>query len=519
MTNQTKHDGIRFRFPLKLKRKSSQARSTANLKPDVILPETASEHSEQDPSNTFDPASNGTQRNHDSKAKGLKKKLQLPFTLNSSASSCQASPQISNITSVLDVLSTDVQLQVFSFLDLTSLRHTMATNRAFRALLVSDSSYQVWHAMCQQRFSMQDYDSEHGMFLQDEFSLPIAVSGNNVFCRYNRVNLPLLLSMVPRQLPTGMDEPTTFPNSGSLTDAFSYGSSSFRTSLIKVFSPESDDSLVGPNHLDASFCSTSTSSSSDSCIRLSFNGDAASGHVDSIKANYPLPKPTRHVPLKKKRSKINLPQLRKRNRPVWNPMMIPYQSLADHTSRLIHVTPRLVSYFEISITKAPDVEPSRPRLADLDQLEQPRSEDCVAIGLATESFSPQATLPGWDMTSFGYHGDNGGLYHGSGHSQQRTEAFGPGDTVGIGVDYVSKTIFVTKNGRYLGTAYEVFTVDFLTSQDFYPVVGMGSKDTVHVNYGGVDQPFHFNLASYCHRQQQHMVSAKSRIARKFRFSN
>jgi len=158
---------------------------------------------------------------------------------------------------------------------------------------------------------------------------------------------------------------------------------------------------------------------------------------------------------------------------------------------------------------------------DLDRMEEeaPRAQDCVAIGLATQEYEPRDTLPGWDTCSFGYHSDNGGLYHGSGSRRQRTESFGPGDTVGMGVDYVAKTIFVTKNGRFLGYAYDVFTMKFLATKDLYPVVGMCSKDTVHVNYGGMDHPFHVNLASYCHRQQQTMVPAKSRISTKFQFTN
>ena len=78
---------------------------------------------------------------------------------------------------------------------------------------------------------------------------------------------------------------------------------------------------------------------------------------------------------------------------------------------------------------------------------------------------------------------------------------------------------VGENGRFLGMTYGLFTTtDFVTSHSLYPVVGMDSKNVVHVNYGGIGRPFHFNLASYCHRQQQQIVPAKSRIQRKYRFS-
>lgn len=390
----------------------------------------------------------------------------------------------------------------------------MATNRAFRALLASDSAYKVWHAICLAKFAMHEYDSEHGIFLHDDFGLPIAAVSPNAFCRYNRVNLPLLLSMTPHHVPTGMADEHSSDN-GTI-DAYSY-----LPSLIQVFSDDEEESTTddgerGPPHLDTSFESTSSLSSSFD-VRLHYNGNVGSGQVYSVKANHPLPKPTLQLsPNKKnknKKSKMRLLKNKNKSSSEWNPMVIPYNSLHD-APRLIHVTPRLVSYFEISITAAaPEPETRRP--VRFDHVDGPRIQDCVVIGLATQAFCPRGTLPGWDLTSFGYHSDNGGLYHGSGHARQRTESFGPGDTVGMGVDYVTKTIFVTKNGRFLGSAYDVFTTEFLATMDLYPVVGMDSKDTVHVNYGGIDHPFHFNLASYCHRQQQ---NSKFRIATKFQFT-
>lgn len=49
----------------------------------------------------------------------------------------------------------------------------------------------------------------------------------------------------------------------------------------------------------------------------------------------------------------------------------------------------------------------------------------------------------WEANSYGYHGDDGFLYHGHG----KGEAFGPtfttGDIVGGGINYATQEIFFT----------------------------------------------------------------------------
>jgi Ran-binding protein 9/10 len=60
-------------------------------------------------------------------------------------------------------------------------------------------------------------------------------------------------------------------------------------------------------------------------------------------------------------------------------------------------------------------------------------------------------MPGWDYLSTGYHGDDGKLYYSDSH---RGKIYGPkystGDIVGCGINFITKEIFFTKNGRNLG---------------------------------------------------------------------
>lgn len=60
-------------------------------------------------------------------------------------------------------------------------------------------------------------------------------------------------------------------------------------------------------------------------------------------------------------------------------------------------------------------------------------------------------LPGWDQTSYGYHGDDGHFFCSSGHGREYGPTFDIGDTIGCGINFVTREIFFTRNGQNLGT--------------------------------------------------------------------
>lgn len=137
------------------------------------------------------------------------------------------------------------------------------------------------------------------------------------------------------------------------------------------------------------------------------------------------------------------------------------------------------SYFEVEILP-------RPNEVDDKDEEQSSDHDCVAVGLSSRHFSIDSEMPGWDGHSYGYHGDNGAIYHGSGAIvRQFGPKFGVGDTVGCGVDYVKKGIFYTLNGKLLGYAWKsIPTADLI---ELYPTVGLDTNCPVQCNYG--ERPF------------------------------
>eukprot|EP01083_Nonionella_stella_P278200 945976_1 len=94
---------------------------------------------------------------------------------------------------------------------------------------------------------------------------------------------------------------------------------------------------------------------------------------------------------------------------------------------------------------------------------------CVAVGLSMKGYRSSVRMPGWDSYSYGYHGDDGGIFHSKG---DMIRVYGPtynvGDTVGCGVNYQTGGIFFTLNGNFLGYAWCDEKVVMDGRVDLYP---------------------------------------------------
>ncbi|KAM7519218.1 hypothetical protein LguiB_018180 [Lonicera macranthoides] len=144
---------------------------------------------------------------------------------------------------------------------------------------------------------------------------------------------------------------------------------------------------------------------------------------------------------------------------------------------------RLVYYFEIFVKNA-------------------GAKGQIAIGFTTEGFKMRRQ-PGWEANSYGYHGDDGMLYHGQG----KGEAFGPtyttGDTVGGGINYASQELFFTKNGAVVGTVYKD------VKGRLFPTVAVHSQnEEVRVNFGREPFLFDFKAFEEQERAKQQMMIEK-----------
>jgi hypothetical protein len=180
------------------------------------------------------------------------------------------------------------------------------------------------------------------------------------------------------------------------------------------------------------------------------------------------------------------------------PFVVPF---LDTTSKL-SLLPRLVSYYEIEITKAPS--PSDRIESSPDAVKSSSDDDkeidhwdapCIAIGLAGADFPMKDTMPGWKSRSFGYHSDDGTAWANKMKKSGYADKFGVGDVVGCGLDYrTGGTVFYTLNGKFLGHASTLN--DDEIGMDWYPSIGFDSHDYVRCHFG-LDKPFVFDLLKYC----------------------
>ena len=112
----------------------------------------------------------------------------------------------------------------------------------------------------------------------------------------------------------------------------------------------------------------------------------------------------------------------------------------------------------------------------------------IGVGLACADYSPDR-MPGWDACSYAYHGDEGCLFGAGIQGAGYGPPFGAGDTIGVGYLPFRRQLFFTKNGVYLGVAF-----DDVPPLDFHAAVGCHSNgDEVVINTG--QEPFAFKDTS------------------------
>ncbi|CAK4675624.1 unnamed protein product [Aphanomyces euteiches] len=151
-------------------------------------------------------------------------------------------------------------------------------------------------------------------------------------------------------------------------------------------------------------------------------------------------------------------------------------------------------YFEMTIGTSSST-PQRDNPWD-----QNNSWDIVSIGLAPRRYvvienHPGASLyqwfvayhllEGWESFSYGYHGEEGVFM--TEPEVEDLETFGPGDTIGCGLQYRTRQawVYFTKNGRRLDGEFSC-----CRGAALYPMFGVNIDVPITVNFG--QQPFQFN---------------------------
>jgi len=377
------------------------------------------------------------------------------------AASYHQSDDTPSSASELSSLMDDAQLHILSFLNVQDVRHIMKVNRDQHSLIVSDEAEPLW----------QDLAHQEWTWMRNSTTMPTTTLLQDDLHDNTSSNLNMLLSLAC-PTPSQVDESIFTPPPRTLRS----GRVVPRPALLKTVQAENGYAavqFVGPIGQD------------NRCIR----------------ANVPMPRP-KLLQAKSKPSRRGLMSRLRRKRchgvstssSTWRPFVAPF-CLKDS---VMNMTPRLVSYYEVSILQAPT--PAATSNTSVRPSPSTTLSECVAVGLALPDFSLHKCMPGWDSFSYGYHGDDGGIFHAKGQMlKQYGPSFGVGDIIGCGIDYHQRAIFFTRNGEFLGYAFEDLDTTLLT-RDLYPVVGTDTNHLIQCNFG-TDRPFSFDLQSYMEKQK------------------
>lgn len=420
----------------------------------------------------------------------------LPMLLTVESKSRRAFSSNTSTTAMkLEDMTDDVQLQILSFVPLEDVRVLMATNRRYRKLLFTRNAQNLWKNWCSTHFNNSILQDDKKIVV-DDLSLPTAARPSSLLSNdlshwHQQANMSLLLSMAQSQ-PTDIDVKQL--NEYHSHQQVPSSRSRRRRSRPRVHTTDGSHQPL----LKYEFLQDMEQ------WMVQFTGRVGQGDR-CVRSNKPFPRPTlidsaqwmispsqmgQHGKLSSSSSGKNphhaILDMFCRSaravsppRPAWRPFVAPFYSPSDSTA--VHLTPRFVSYFEVSISEGPASNSNAS------------STDCVAVGVATESFDWHTRMPGWDASSFGYHGDDGGIFHSSGGMLRKFgPAYGRGDVVGCGIDHVMRGIFFTLNGEFLGYAWSGLPQEVL-ERDMYPVVGIDTNDLIHCNFG--NEPFTYDLKS------------------------
>eukprot|EP01122_Echinamoeba_exundans_P007520 TRINITY_DN2336_c0_g2_i4.p1 TRINITY_DN2336_c0_g2~~TRINITY_DN2336_c0_g2_i4.p1 ORF type:complete len:954 (-),score=97.34 TRINITY_DN2336_c0_g2_i4:65-2926(-) len=145
---------------------------------------------------------------------------------------------------------------------------------------------------------------------------------------------------------------------------------------------------------------------------------------------------------------------------------------AANSSRSYRASDGALCYFEVTV-----IHPGTRRI--------------VSIGLTDKEFPIQKKHPGWLKGSYGFHGDDGSVFHASGHGRIYGSRWEAGDVIGCGVNFKTKEIFWTRNGQFLGIAYRG-----VSCPELWPTCGVRNPlAKLKFNFGASPFVFDFKVAS------------------------
>uniref|UniRef100_A0A7S0PIR2 B30.2/SPRY domain-containing protein n=1 Tax=Leptocylindrus aporus TaxID=1398097 RepID=A0A7S0PIR2_9STRA len=391
------------------------------------------------------------------------------------------------VTSDLDVLCDDILIQAIKFLCAEDVRSVRLTNSRLHRL---SQKFIVWESHMKKQWPVFDEwcNKENvDITLCDDYcsSSPIKISGSCSKGNLSTTNYPLLHG-ISQNYPISFHDRYFAAN-----DFFVKGSNGMVTFNGEV--GIGDRSLMS----DVPFPSFSLLKVFERCGQNAYALSFPHSIMNLMTPRRGRGRPDRTLSFNQRIKSV-----------THLPFVSPYVSkivLNEKTKKTnlsINVTPRLVAYYEVTIHEKRSEDGA---LGTNIISEEENLIDCVAVGIATDRFNEKHKMPGWDNFSYGYHGDDGGIFHARGDMvKQYGPKFGVGDTVGCGINFANNGIFFTLNGIFLGYAW----LGVCTQRPFYASVGVDSNFPISANFGRI--PFKFDLTSF-HEQYCGKVISMLRV--------
>jgi hypothetical protein len=122
----------------------------------------------------------------------------------------------------------------------------------------------------------------------------------------------------------------------------------------------------------------------------------------------------------------------------------------------------------------------------------PGTRRIVSIGLTDKEFPIHKKHPGWLKGSYGFHGDDGSVFHASGHGRIYGSRWEAGDVIGCGIHFRTKEVFWTRNGEFLGVAYRG-----VTCTELWPTCAIRNPQAkLKFNFGASPFSFDFRVSTH-----------------------
>lgn len=130
------------------------------------------------------------------------------------------------------------------------------------------------------------------------------------------------------------------------------------------------------------------------------------------------------------------------------------------------------------------------------------ADELVIVGVCDEDTS-LSKIPGAEPSTWGYHSDDGRVSASQGPGKQYGPKIAEKDVIGCGINFRKNSVFYTRNGVPLGTAFQD-----VRGSALYASIGLRSGEHVTTNFG--HKEFYFDIDKYVYDEKQKVLRDAAR---------